>query len=182
MAVLEHPRQDLSLISFFHIFFSTNIAEKSIKSASEIKWYHIMIYINPEVIQYLEAATEEIKITKEDSAFKIYECQSYVFIKAHQIISQSPEKEEDSDTSFYRVSYDIIQLDEVYNSCNWITYITCTVSGFNFVIFYRKKSDFLRIINNIFSIIKTRYNSKIVFFRSDGKKSFFKEFLSDLIN
>ena len=76
----------------------------------------------------------------------------------------------------------MIQLDEIYNNCNWIIYITCTALEFNFVISYRKKNDFLRIITNILSIIKTRYNGKVVFFRSDGKKSFFKEFLNNLAN
>jgi hypothetical protein len=182
IAVLEHPRQDLTSISSSYASFSTNIAEKPIRSATESKWHHTMAHVNSEAIQHLEAATEGVKVTKEDPAPKTHECQPCALAKAHQIISRSPEKEEDSDTPFYRISYDMIQLDEAYNSCNWITHIACTASGFNFVIPHRRKSDSPRIITNILSIIKTRYNGKVVFFRSDGEKSLSKEFLSDLVN
>jgi hypothetical protein len=90
-------------------------AVKSIKSETAYQWYQLMTHASSEVIQHLKTSAERMKITdksdKSISILKTHECKSCALSKMHKIISRSAENVETSDKSFFRVTYDLMQLD-----------------------------------------------------------------------
>lgn len=62
------------------------------------------------------------------------------------------------------------------NKDQWVSHFSCAVTDFNLVFTHPKKSDATKIIQKALNIIETRFNGKIVFFRSDGEKALGIEF------
>jgi hypothetical protein len=94
-------------------------AAKSIKSGTAYQWHQLMAHASSEVIQHLETSAEGVKITdksdKSVSVLKTHECESCALSKMHKIISRSAENVETSDKSFFRVTYDLMQLGPAFN-------------------------------------------------------------------
>lgn len=67
------------------------------------------------------------------------------------------------------------------NRDQWVSHFSCATTDFNLVFTHPRKSDATGIIQKALNIIETRYNGKVVFFRSDGEKSLGIEF-SDFIS
>lgn len=56
------------------------------------------------------------------------------------------------------------------NKDQWVSHFACTATGFNLVFTHPSKSDATRIVQKALNIVETRYNGKIVFFRSDMER------------
>ena len=67
------------------------------------------------------------------------------------------------------------------NKDQWVSHFSCIATDFNFVFTHPRKSDATEIIQKALNIIETRYNGKVVFFRSDREKALginFQKFIS----
>jgi hypothetical protein len=160
------------------------IAAKSIKSETAYQWHQLMTHASSEVIQHLKTSAEEekMKITdkSDNSVLKTHECESCALSKMHKIIFRSAENVETSDKSFFRVTYDLIQLGPAFNKNEWVSHFACHAIDFNLVFTHEKKSDASRIVREAVNLIETRFNFKVVFIRSDEEKFLgadFKDFL-----
>lgn len=152
------------------------------KSGSMEDWHQVLGHASQDAIKHLEDATEGVKVVDKDTGHvpKTNECNTCALSKAHRIISRSPDKSEYSDKPFHRVSYDLMQFTTAMNKDQWVSHFACLSTDFNMVFTHSKKSNATSIIRQALSIIETRYNGKIVFFRSDGEKALGIEF-GDLI-
>ena len=81
---------------------------------------------------------------------------------------------------FFRISYDLIVMSTDLSGQKWVSHFVCTIYDFNLVYTHKTKNETFRIIRQILNLISTRFNGKIVFFRSDRERSFDDEF-KDLI-
>jgi hypothetical protein len=158
-------------------------AVKSIKSETAYQWHQLMTHASSEVIQHLKTSAEKMKITdKSDNlVLKTHECESCALSKMHKIISRSAKNVETSDKSFFRVTYDLMQLGLVFNKNEWVSHFACHAIDFNLVFTHEKKFDASRIVREAINLIETRFSSvKVMFIRSDEEKFLeadFKDFL-----
>ncbi|EKG09419.1 Integrase catalytic core, partial [Macrophomina phaseolina MS6] len=141
------------------------------RKASAEKWHQILAHANPEVIQHLEANTEGVSVTNEPPAPKTTQCQPCALSKSQRIISRESTKEEDSDESFHRVSFDLLQIQKGYNQDKWTSHFACVKTDFTFIFTHPNKSDVQDIIEFVVKFVKTRYKRQIVFFRTDGERT-----------
>lgn len=148
------------------------------KAGSMKDWHHILGHASHDAIKHLETSVEGVKVVNsaDGQVPKTNECETCALSKAHRIISRSPEKSESSDKPFHRVTYDLMQFTTAINKDQWTSHFACTVSDFNLVFTHPRKSDAVAIIQRAINIIETRYNGKVVFFRSDGEKALGNEF------
>lgn len=183
----------------FRIFIGKSTKSKSINAASSMAfsgktpmaapsssmilttnsandWHQILAHAGNDAIQNLEAAVRGIKISGDITVPKTNECETCALSKAHQQISKSAEKSEYSDKPFHRVTYDLIPLNTAMNKDQWISHFACSTTNFNLVFTHRQKSEATAIIRKAFNIISTRFEGKVVFFRSDGETSLGKDF------
>ena len=100
--------------------------------------------------------------------------------KAHQIISRSSRKLEDSEKPFYRIIYDLIPITTALNKYEYVLYLIYAKTDFHLVYTHRYKSEALSCLKRGIKIIKTRYNGKVVFVRLDRERALGKEF-TDLL-
>jgi hypothetical protein len=78
-----------------------------------------MTHASKDAIQHLKKSAEKVKIDnsvlKNNSVSKINECESCALSKMHRIIFKSADNAESFDKSFFRVTYDLMQLSLVFN-------------------------------------------------------------------
>lgn len=110
------------------------------------------------------------------------QCKPCALAKAHRIISRFSDNAEISDKSFYRIIYDLMQLTIIINKDEWVSHFACHAIDFNMIFTHPKKSDATKIVIEALNLIETRYNAKIVFFRSDGERALKSKFDSILVN
>ena len=146
------------------------------KIASSKDWHQILAHAGPETIQQLPNAAEGIKISDTLPAPKTNECETCALSKAHQLISRSSIKSESSDKPFHRITYDLIPLSPALNRHRWVSHFACSYLDFNMVFTHAHKYEAPEIVRKALNIIHTRFNGKVVFFRSDGETSLGKEF------
>ena len=152
------------------------------KKASMGDWPQILAHASPDVIKHLEQSVKGVKVTNKDTdrVPKTNECETCALSKAHQIVSRSPDKSENSTEPFHRITYDLMQFTTAMNKDQWVSHFACASTDFNLVFTHPRKSDATSIIRQALTIIETRYKGKIAFFRSDGEKALGIEF-GDLI-
>ena len=105
------------------------------------------------------------------AVFKINKCKMCVLAKAHKIVFRFSAKTKTSDKSFFRITYDLIQLNAAMNKNQWIFHVACFEYDFHLMFTYAHKSEVIEILIRIINIIKTKYNDKMMFIRSDEKRS-----------
>lgn len=110
------------------------------------------------MIEHLQGNVEGASVTVGLSAPKTAQYQTCTLSKAHKIISKRPDKEEDSQKPFFRISFNLIKMQRAYNQDKWVSHFIYTKTDFTFVFTYLNKSDILYLIQFIIKIIKTRYN------------------------
>ena len=170
-----------------HFIMEDNIEEEAVfsttttKSGSANDWHKILGHASNDVILNLEKSVDSARITGDANAPTTSECESCALAKMHRQISRSSEKSESSDKPFYRVTYDLMQFSPGLNKDQWVSHLACSELDFNLVFTHPHKSDATEIIRKGLNIIRTRFNSKVVFFRSDGERALGKEF-DDMIS
>jgi hypothetical protein len=169
-----------------------------------------MTHVSRDVIQHLKSSAEKIKMidshsdknshldrdnhsdrdshsdknsqSNKNNVSKINERETCTLFKAHRIIFRSSDIAETSDKSFYRITYNLMQLSSALSRDKWISHFTCYVIDFNLIFTHVKKSDASRIMREMINLIETRFNeAKVVFIRSDEKKSLRSDFRNFLI-
>ena len=158
---------------------SSSFATADIKKASVNDWHQMLAHPGREVIQNLENSVNGVKITSDEQIPN--KCETCALSKAHRLVSRSTEKSEFSNKPFHRVTYDLMQLTAAMNKDKWISHLACSEYDFNLVFTHPHKSDATKIVKKGLKIIQTRFNAKVVFFRTDGEKSLRKEF-DDMIS
>ena len=160
-------------------------SKTSIKSATVDHWHQLLAHPSNDVIQHLDAAAEGVRIINQGTVPKTHECETCALSKMHRIVSRSHEKEENSPTNapFFRISYDLIAMTTAMNGQKWVSHFACTTHDFNLVYTHKSKDEASAMVRHAINVIRTRYNGKVVFFRSDGEKSLgleFRDFISEM--
>ncbi|KAF4305398.1 Integrase catalytic core [Botryosphaeria dothidea] len=76
-------------------------------------------------------------------------CDTCSRAKAHQLVARDSSPEEARNESFFRVSFDLIQMTPAFNQHEWITHIECIKSNYVFTRTYMLKSDCNTLILDI---------------------------------
>ena len=151
------------------------------KEASALRWHQMLGHASSEVIQHLKKDAEEMKIIDDAASIpRTNQCESCALTKAREIISRKSDNEEYSAASFYRISYDFIQMHLSLNKDQWISHIVCYLIDFNILFTHRIKGEASMLLRKAVNTIENRFNRKIVFIRSNGKKSL-KDSFDDLL-
>lgn len=70
------------------------------------------------------------------------------------------------------------------NRDQWVSHFSCAATDFNLVFTHPSNSDAATVIRKAVNIFETRFNGKVVFFRSDGGKALgieFGDFISEKV-
>ncbi|EKG08999.1 Integrase catalytic core, partial [Macrophomina phaseolina MS6] len=146
-------------------------------------WHRTLAHAGPEPLLHLNEATTGALIHPQEADQPLNpHCDTCSFAKAHQIISKTTNKEEDSSRPFYRVSYDLIQFQPAYNGDRFVTHLECTACNFNLARTHRYKSDTTDVLRDLIHLIQTRFQGKITFFRTDNETSLDSDFHQFLAN
>ena len=108
------------------------------------------------------------------------ECETYALLKAYRIVSRSPAKSETSNKPFFRVIYDLVQINTAFNKDEWISYLADDVYDFQIIFTHRYKSTAFNAVRKGIMIMRVRYGATVVFLRSDRESSLGQAF-QDLI-
>lgn len=73
---------------------------------------------NADFISKFEIAITDIKIDQSNSIIIINECEIYALIKAHKIVFKRFNHEKTINISFYKIEFDMIQQNTIYNKNN----------------------------------------------------------------
>jgi hypothetical protein len=65
-----------------------------------------------------------------------------------------------------------------YNEEKWISHFSCYYTSMDFIYTHHKKSQATEIIKEFINMVKTRYDKKIQFFRTNGERSLRNKFNS----
>ena len=103
--------------------------------------------------------------------FKINKCEICALVKVHKIVSRFSAKAETSNKSFFRITYDLIQLNAAMNKNQWISHVACFEYDFHLMFTHAHKIKAIEILIKVINIIETRYNDKVMFVRSDEERS-----------
>ena len=87
------------------------------KTATAYEWHQMLAHASDESIQHLESSAGGVKISEESEGKvpKTNECEPCALSKAHRIVSRSSENAETSNEPFYRITYDLMQLNTAMN-------------------------------------------------------------------
>ena len=151
------------------------------KSATTDQWHQIMGHASSEVISHLEVSTEGVKIQQPKlQAPKTHECEPCALSKAQHIISQVTAKAKPSIQPFKRVTIDLIQHDQTYNRNQWTVHTVYDLTSFNIVFITQYKTAIPDIFTQILCLVERKYNQKIIFIRTNGKKTLTKTYQNKL--
>lgn len=151
-------------------------SKAGIKSASAVEWHYLLAHVNSDAIQRLPGAAEGVEITDKNAVPKTNKCEACALSKAHRIVSRSSAKAETSDKPFYRISFDLMQLNPALNKDQWVSHVACTETDFQMVYTHRKKSEVTEILRKVLQMIRKRWFFEVAFIRSDNEKSLGNEF------
>ena len=143
-------------------------------------WHQLLAYAANNIIQHLAQAAKGVEISDYIKVPPTNKCETCALSKAHQIISRSSRKSEDSEKPFYRIIYDLIPITTALNKYEYVLHLACAKIDFYLVYTYRYKSEALSYLKRGIKIIETRYNGKVIFIRSDRERALGKEF-TDLL-
>ena len=115
------------------------------------------------------------------AVFKINKCEICILTKTYKLIFQFSAKSKTSDKSFFRITYDLIQLNIIMNKNQWISHVICFEYNFYLIYIHAYKSKTSEIIIKIINFIETKYNNKVMFIKSNEKRSLKTQF-TDYIN
>ena len=148
------------------------------KTSTMTEWHQILGHLFHNTVAHLESSAEGVKVLKAGNSQvpKTNKCQTCALSKSHRVISCSSDKFESSDKSFHRVTYNLMSLTTAMNKNQWVSHFSCIITGFNLVFTHLRKSDATEIIQKALNIIETRYNAKVIFFRSDREKALSVQF------
>ena len=159
--VLENNKESEKMIAFV-TFIRADITHD---------WHQLLAHANNEIIQHLTTAAEEMKFINQESVFKINKCEECAFAKVHKIVSRFFDKSETSEKSFFCITYDLIVINTAMNKNQWIFHITCFTIDFHMIYIHLSKVQIIEMLIRVIYIIKTKYENKIIFVRSDDERA-----------
>ena len=124
------------------------------KSGTTKEWHQLLAHAANDAIQHLPQAAEGVKITDKDKVPATNECQTCAVSKAHQIISRSTFKQEDSEEPFHRITYDLIPMTSALNKHAWISHVACAKTDFHLTDTHRLKSEAVKHYARLFASSK----------------------------
>lgn len=63
-----------------------------------------------------------------------------------------------------------------YNKDPWVSHFTCYSTDYNMLFTHKSKREATKIVRQAWNIIRTRFNAKVVFMRSDGEPALGDDF------
>ena len=157
------------------------LARFTTKSVTADQWHQIISHVSSEAISHLEASAEGVKIQQPKlQAPRTHECEPCALSKAQCIISRVTAKAEPSTRPFEHVTFDLIQHNQTYNGDQWTVHAACDLTSFNIVFTTRYKTATPDILTQILRLVERRYGQKVVFIRTDGKKTLTKAYQNEL--
>ena len=112
-----------------------------------------------------------MKLINQKSVLKINKCEECAFAKAHKIVSRFLDKSETSEKSFFRITYDLIVMSTTMNKDQEISHVACFTIDFHMIYIHLSKTQITETLIRIIHIIKTRYEDKVIFVRSDDERA-----------
>ena len=144
------------------------------------KWHQLLVHSNNEIIEHLAQIVERMTIIDainfNETVSKINKCEICALIKAHILIFRFSAKSKTSNKSFFRITYDLIQLNIIMNKNQWISHVACFKYDFHLIYTHAHKLKAFEIIIKVINLIKTKYNDKVIFIKSDEKRSLKTQF------
>ncbi len=163
--------KSLQLQTFF-VKKKTDSSQNSSEKVTKImNWHRIMKHAFNEAIQHLQAAAEKMIMSDVKIMSKTHQCETCSLSKIHKIISRSSDNAEISSISVYRIIYDLMIMSSIYNKNEWIFHFACHAIDFNMIFTHSRKRNATKIIRQTLNIIKTRFNAKMIFMRSDEERT-----------
>ena len=150
------------------------------KSATAYEWHQLMAHVHNKAIQHLPVAAEGVVVSNKNKVPPTNKCETCALSKAYRIVSRSPAKSETSNKPFFRVTYDLIQMNTALNKDEWISYLADNVYDFQIIFTHRYKSTAFNAVRKGIIIIRVRYGAIVVFLRSNRESSLGQAF-QDLI-
>ncbi|KAF4303282.1 Integrase catalytic core [Botryosphaeria dothidea] len=141
------------------------------------QWHGVFAHANYHAIKALLTAVTGVEFTND--VVPVH-CDTCSRAKAHQLVARDSSPEEARNESFFRVSFDLIQMTPAFNQHEWITHIECIKSNYVFTRTYMLKLDCNTLILDILSIIERRFDALTAFFRTDGERSLNTAFKAEL--
>ncbi|KAF4311103.1 Integrase catalytic core [Botryosphaeria dothidea] len=141
------------------------------------QWHGVFAHANYHAIKALLTAITGVEFTND--VVPVH-CDTCSRAKAHQLIARDSSPEEARNESFFRVSFDLIQMTPAFNQHEWITHIECIKSNYVFTRTHMLKSDYNTLILDILSMIERRFDALTAFFRTDGERSLNTAFKAEL--
>jgi hypothetical protein len=133
-----------------------------------------MAHAGSEAIGHLQRAVTGATVTGQ--APNTINCETCSLGKAHQLISRRSGKEEPAEKPLARSSYDLIEMAPAYNGEKWVSHFSCYYTSMDFIYTHHKKSQATEIVKEFLNMVRTRYNKKVQFFRTDGERSLGNKF------
>ncbi|KAF4311748.1 Integrase catalytic core [Botryosphaeria dothidea] len=141
------------------------------------QWHGVFAHTNYHAIKALLTAVTGVEFTNDVVPVHYDTCSR---AKAYQLVARDLLPEEARNESFFRVSFNLIQMTPAFNQHEWITYIECIKSNYVFTRTHMLKSDYNTLILDILSMIERRFDALTAFFRTDGERSLNTAFKAEL--
>ena len=139
-----------------------------------------MAHIYNKAIQYLPVAAKGVVVSNKNKVLPTNKCETYTLLKAYRIVSRSLAKLETSNKPFFRVIYDLVQINTIFNKDEQDSYLVDNVYNFQIIFTHRYKSTAFNAVRKGIIIIRVRYGVIVVFLRSNRELSLGQAF-QDLI-
>ena len=134
------------------------------------------------MIKYFVQAAEKVKIinigshTGSKTVFKTNECKICALARASKIILRSSTKFEVSEKLFFSSHLRSNWFRRRHEQEQWISHIFCSEYDFYMIFTHKNKSQATNILIIVINIIKVKYSDKMIFIRSDEKRSLKNKF------
>ena len=135
-------------------------------------WYKVLAYAGLEVIKHFEKHTDRARVKDPKEVLKIINCELYLILKVKHLISRRTGNKKPIIKPFEWVTFDLILMEEVYNSNKWISYLYYILIKMNLLDIYKFKGECNNILKRFINIIKIKFGYIIKFIRTDNKQLF----------
>src|SRR4051812_39681940 len=117
--------------------------------------HQILYHVGLKTINYIQNIYRDIIINQFILTSNTFSCKMYSLSKGHLIISRSSKKEYTlSKKPFEHCFFDLIKMFFIYNKDNYISYLRCKTTKFQFIYTFLYKSNCNIALDKSINIIK----------------------------
>jgi Reverse transcriptase (RNA-dependent DNA polymerase)/GAG-pre-integrase domain len=145
----------------------SRVSKEVVRTAKQ--WHHILGHPAYEAIANLANSASNISVDISEPCPSTCECEPCALSKAKRIISRDPSHEEPTDTPFGRISFDLIPMENGYNSTSYLSHIACCETNYTLLDHHFEKRDAVDILIWAIELINRRWRYEVKFVRIDGE-------------